>query len=49
MWKHGKTAELHIYPEGPHGLGLAEKHNDIRTWPELAANFLEKTGFPRHK
>jgi acetyl esterase/lipase len=49
MWQKGKRAELHIYPEGNHGMGLACDRTDIRTWPELAANFLENCGFPRKK
>lgn len=48
MREQDKPAELHIYPEGVHGLGLAEDKVDIRTWPLLAANFLERTAaFPR--
>lgn len=49
MWASGKKAELHVYPEGHHGLGLAEDKIDIRSWPVLAANFLENNGFPRKK
>ena len=49
MWAKGKTAELHVYPEGCHGLGLAVDTVDVRTWPELAANFLMKNGFPCQK
>ena len=49
MWSRGRRAELHVYPEGPHGVGLAADRIDIRTWPELAANFLEAAGFPRKK
>lgn len=49
MWRAGKKAELHVYPEGHHGLGLAEDKTDIRSWPVLAANFLENNGFPRKK
>ena len=46
MWAKGKTAELHVYPEGCHGLGLAADKTDVRSWPDLAANFLLKNGFP---
>jgi len=45
MWDLGNTAELHVFPKGSHGLGLAE-NNTARTWPELAATFLaEQCGF----
>jgi len=45
MWDLGNKAELHVFPDGPHGLGLAEK-NSARSWPELAAAFLaEQCGF----
>ena len=40
LWKVGVKAALHIFPEGPHGTGLAEKLPDARHWPELAAEFL---------
>ena len=49
MWASGKQAELHVFPEGSHGLGLAADRTDICHWPELAANFLETLGFPRKK
>lgn len=32
---------LHIFPEGPHGIGLAPDHPDAAHWPELAAEFLK--------
>ena len=47
MWARGKRAELHVFPQGSHGLGLGEQTTDISIWPELAANFLETAGFPR--
>ena len=49
MWAAGKRAELHVYPEGGHGLGLGEGTVDVCSWPLLAANFLENNGFPRKK
>lgn len=47
MWAKGNTAELHIFPHGPHGLGLGrrEEFAEVRVWPELAAAFLKKIGF----
>ena len=41
IWKKGGTAELHIFAHGPHGLGLAEAHENIKVWPELVAQFLK--------
>ena len=49
MWKKGRRAELHVFPEGPHGVGMAADRLDVGIWPELAANFLEEIGFPRKK
>ena len=48
MWKLGNTAELHIFPRGPHGLALGQDNDqlpEIRIWPELASRFLETIGF----
>ncbi|NMD89275.1 alpha/beta hydrolase [Victivallis vadensis] len=42
--KQHLTFELHIYPYGPHGLGMGttEEFAEVRSWPELAAVFLRK-------
>ncbi len=40
LWQHKVTAELHVFPHGPHGIGLAEEYPDAKIWPELAATFL---------
>ena len=43
--------ELHIYPQGCHGLGMGncpdfdEKFDSIKSWPELAARFLSDLGW----
>ena len=37
--------ELHIFPEGCHGLGLAYDHQDIKVWSDCACTFLKKLGF----
>lgn len=37
---HGVPFELHIYPHGPHGLGLAQDREDIRAWSGLAADWV---------
>lgn len=41
LWRAGVKASLHIFPEGPHGKGLAEDFPDLKQWPELAAQFLK--------
>ena len=33
--------EMHIYPFGPHGLGLAKSTNDVSNWPYLAAQWIK--------
>lgn len=48
MWKHDRTCELHIFPEGPHGRGLGFGFPDIISWSNEAAVFLEhRCGFTR--
>ena len=42
-WKNGVPAELHVFPSGPHGIGLALDYPDAKIWPELAAAFLTTT------
>jgi len=37
--------EMHIYPDGPHGIGLAEDREDVRTWSDNLGIFLKKIGF----
>ena len=37
--------ELHIYPDGCHGLGLATDRNDISRWSEACITFLSNLGF----
>ncbi len=50
LWANNVTAELHVFPHGPHGLGLAPEYEDVKLWPELAAAFLMKNcGFAAHK
>ncbi|MFA4943258.1 MAG: alpha/beta hydrolase [Lentisphaeria bacterium] len=31
---------LHVFPHGPHGVGLAGNHPALRRWPELLADWL---------
>ena len=32
--------ELHIFPHGPHGLGLAKLHPDIRSWAQMSVDWI---------
>ncbi|MBN1874184.1 MAG: alpha/beta hydrolase [Anaerolineae bacterium] len=45
LHKHGVPVELHIYPHGRHGLGLAEEDAHIATWSSLCCAWLEGIGF----
>ena len=45
LWAKGITAELHVFPHGEHGLGLALDRPDIKVWPQQAATFLRGIGF----
>ena len=44
MRENNRPVELHVFPEGGHGLGLAPEYS-AEIWPELAAGFLKRTGF----
>lgn len=37
--------ELHVFPHGYHGLGLAESQPDAAQWTTLACNWLKTLGF----
>jgi len=37
--------ELHVYPEGNHGLGLAEQQPHVATWAELCSEWLIGMGW----
>ncbi|UJF34437.1 alpha/beta hydrolase [Paenibacillus hexagrammi] len=37
--------ELHVFPSGVHGLGLAESHPEAKAWTDLCAVWLTKQGF----
>ena len=34
--------ELHLFPHGPHGLGLAPNNPDVAVWADLSLNWLDK-------
>ncbi|MBE6611188.1 MAG: alpha/beta hydrolase [Ruminococcaceae bacterium] len=38
--RHGIPFEMHVYPNGPHGLGLAPDIVDISTWPKHCADWM---------
>jgi len=37
--------ELHIYPDGRHGLGLAKDYPGVSSWPGLFVDWLKRLGF----
>lgn len=37
--------EMHIYPDGPHGLGLAQGNSHVATWTSLCAEWLRGMGW----
>ena len=44
---HGVPHELHIFPHGEHGLGLAGDFEDIREWAPMCQKWLISLGFGR--
>jgi acetyl esterase/lipase len=42
---HGVAAELHVFPKGSHGLGLAEGDPQVSQWMGLCGEFLNSLGF----
>ena len=45
MSRHQVPFELHIFPHGPHGLGLAEQDDQVGAWTSLCATWLRKQGW----
>ena len=47
----GIESELHLYPKGPHGLGLGDRpgmegqYNEVKSWSELCCRFLKDRGW----
>ncbi|MFH4969498.1 alpha/beta hydrolase [Gaetbulibacter sp. M240] len=41
LQKNGVSAEIHIYPEGGHGFGLALKNGYLQTWTDRLVDWLE--------
>jgi acetyl esterase/lipase len=42
--KAGVSAELHVFPSGRHGLGLAPDDPVVSQWPRLCARWMETLG-----
>jgi acetyl esterase/lipase len=42
--ENGVPAELHVFPEGRHGLGLAQQVPGAAQWPRLCENWLRRQG-----
>ena len=40
---HNIQFELHIFPSGFHGLGLAHLHTDISKWAQMSVDWIIKT------
>ncbi len=49
MRKAKVPGEMHIYQDGPHGVGLARNHPVLSTWPECLATWLEERGVLKKK
>lgn len=45
--EHNVPAELHIYEEGPHGVGLGKKYPGASQWSEACAQWLRAHGWAR--
>lgn len=40
--RSGVPFEMHIYPDGPHGIGLGEDNPEARHWPEECLRFIQR-------
>ncbi len=43
--QHKVPYDLHVYESGPHGLGLAEEDEHVRTWTQICGLWLKRQGF----
>lgn len=41
---HGVPAEMHLFPEGRHGVGLAKNLSGADQWPKLCENWMRRLG-----
>ncbi|MBO5761002.1 MAG: polysaccharide deacetylase family protein [Lentisphaeria bacterium] len=47
MWEKGNKCELHIFPDGPHGMATGYERRDLKLWMEQAKEFLKASAsFP---
>ncbi|MCX7011243.1 MAG: alpha/beta hydrolase [Candidatus Sumerlaeota bacterium] len=44
--RHGVPFELHLYPKGRHGLGLAAQDEHVASWMTLCCQWLRAMGWP---
>jgi acetyl esterase/lipase len=42
--RHGVEAEMHLYPKGQHGVGLAREIPGTNQWPQLCGDWLKRLG-----
>jgi acetyl esterase/lipase len=47
LTKAGVPGELHVFPHGPHGVGLAAGDPSLSQWPHLCAVWMEGLGVAR--
>ncbi|HUX51995.1 MAG TPA: alpha/beta hydrolase [Spirochaetia bacterium] len=45
LQEHGVPFEMHIYPHGTHGLGLAEKDTHVGSWTSSCLSWLRSLGY----
>ena len=43
--QHGVKGELHVYQNGPHGVGLAPGDPVLSTWKDRLHDWLKTNGF----
>lgn len=42
LWKKGIECELHVFPDGPHGLGVAPQNPHVSQWWQLLKNWITR-------
>lgn len=47
--ENGVSAELHVFPEGRHGIGLGKTIEGANQWPQLCRRWLERNAFSTTK
>lgn len=47
LQQHGVPSELHLFPQGAHGVGLARTVPGAKAWPQLCRSWLESLGVVR--